>query len=313
LDLDDFATFADCLTGPNTDPAPSAPMLTAHCVQLFDLDRDYDVDLADFARLQEWMGHPGRIMGTVEYTGTDIGDTIVAATGAAAGFEYTATLAEAGPFLIELWRTDDYAVSAFLDANGNGARDAGEPWAPAQTTPLHVQGERGLADDVFIDLGPYTLNGQATYDDGTPAPGVALTTTGPTATTVSTGLDGSYLFGALLGGDYVITPSDPDRYFYPFDAALTVVGDDVAGIDFEAHDLPTGEVDGEESGVVSAVDLAAYSITIDVGGEPLVVYVYADTVYSGFATKLQEVTVGHAIEAQFYTPSNLAVHIDTDP
>jgi hypothetical protein len=43
------------------------------------------------------------------------------------------------------------------------------------------------------------------------------------------------------------------------------------------------------------------------------VYVYADTVYSGFAATLEEVTVGHAIEAQFYTPSNLAVHIDTDP
>jgi hypothetical protein len=44
VDIDDYAQFAACLTGPGTEPA-------AEC-DCFDLDGDNDNDLADFARLQ---------------------------------------------------------------------------------------------------------------------------------------------------------------------------------------------------------------------------------------------------------------------
>jgi hypothetical protein len=37
---------------------------------------------------------------------------------------------------------------------------------------------------------------------------------------------------------------------------------DLTGIDFEAHDMPAGQVDGEARGVVSAVNPSTCSITI---------------------------------------------------
>ncbi len=313
VDLADFASFVDCLAGADADPAPASSMHPAECIRLVDFDRDYDVDTADFARLQVWMTDPGRVLGSVAYTGTATGDIHVTATGTETGFQYHAIIAGPGPFTIDLWRTDDYEVSAFLDSNGNGVREAGEPWAPAMTNPIHVQGKGGLVENILVDLGPYALEGLVAYEDATPAPGVTISVQGPTVASTSTGADGTYFLADLLGGDYIVSPSDPIRYFYPFDAAVQLVGQDVAGVDFETHDLPTGEVDGETMGLVAAVDLQNYSISIDVAGNMIVVYVYADTTYSGFATMLEEVTLGHVIEAQFYTPSNLAVHIDTDP
>ncbi len=48
IDIDDFATCADCLQGPDTAVNPGCDCL--------DLDEDGDIDLADFAEFQVWFG-----------------------------------------------------------------------------------------------------------------------------------------------------------------------------------------------------------------------------------------------------------------
>ena len=51
VDGADFAALVDCLNGPNIEPAPADPELSALlCEQFFDFDWDLDVDLADFER-----------------------------------------------------------------------------------------------------------------------------------------------------------------------------------------------------------------------------------------------------------------------
>lgn len=49
-DLDDFAIFTDCLTGPDTPPMPTGSDITvAGCLSVFDRDTDGDVDLDDLS------------------------------------------------------------------------------------------------------------------------------------------------------------------------------------------------------------------------------------------------------------------------
>lgn len=49
-DLDDFAILADCLAGPGATPAPTTPGIMAlNCLQVFDRNRDADVDLRDLS------------------------------------------------------------------------------------------------------------------------------------------------------------------------------------------------------------------------------------------------------------------------
>ena len=52
VDLDDYAAFSDCLSGPNSSPSPAPPVLTQDCLDAFDVDRDNDVDLGDFGAFQ---------------------------------------------------------------------------------------------------------------------------------------------------------------------------------------------------------------------------------------------------------------------
>ncbi len=314
LDIFDFAAFADCNGGPRSDPDPTLPMLSPNCIRLFDFDLDYDIDMADFVRFQIKISQPGIVTGTVEYTGVDQGVIyVVASDSDGDGFDYSTSLDSPGAFVLEVWRTGDYDVTAFLDANGNGEVDTGEPFAPSIDNSIQVIGEGGLVANVLVDLGPYSVQGRITHGDGTPASGVTVSFDGPSIEATTTDTDGVYSFSGLLGGGYTVTPSDPARYFYPFDVVLSLVGGDSVGIDFEAHDLPTGEVDGQTSGLVSGVDPGAFSITIDDGGILTTVFVYAETVFSGAAGAVEEVTVGHAIEAQYHTSTNLAVQIDTDP
>lgn len=47
LDLDDFAVLAECLAGPDVLPAPPDPNTAEECLEVFDIDLDYDVDLFD--------------------------------------------------------------------------------------------------------------------------------------------------------------------------------------------------------------------------------------------------------------------------
>ncbi len=51
VDLDDFALFAPCMTGPDNGPYPEG-------CDAFDFDRDLDVDLADLAGFQRAFGPP---------------------------------------------------------------------------------------------------------------------------------------------------------------------------------------------------------------------------------------------------------------
>ncbi len=54
---DDYAYFADCLTGPDATPAPAVATVQA-CRAAFDFDMDRDVDLDDYAQLQTVLSLP---------------------------------------------------------------------------------------------------------------------------------------------------------------------------------------------------------------------------------------------------------------
>ena len=52
VDLGDFAMLADCLSGPELPPMPTAPECADACLRAFDSNLDGDVDLADVAAFQ---------------------------------------------------------------------------------------------------------------------------------------------------------------------------------------------------------------------------------------------------------------------
>ena len=53
VDLDEWATFADCMDGPHATPTPALPGVTIDdCLTFFDFDIDSDVDTEDFAGFQ---------------------------------------------------------------------------------------------------------------------------------------------------------------------------------------------------------------------------------------------------------------------
>ena len=51
VDLLDHTVFADCLTGPDTQPTPTS-VTAEECLETFDFDADTDVDSEDFAQFQ---------------------------------------------------------------------------------------------------------------------------------------------------------------------------------------------------------------------------------------------------------------------
>ncbi|MCP4245674.1 MAG: hypothetical protein GY778_01365 [bacterium] len=52
VDLEDHTPFVACLAGPDTAPSPLPPITTQDCLDVFDMDRDGDVDLTDFGAMQ---------------------------------------------------------------------------------------------------------------------------------------------------------------------------------------------------------------------------------------------------------------------
>jgi len=56
VDLDDYADFFGCMSGPGVWPSPSPSECADACLAAFDFDDDNDVDLADFAAFQMAFG-----------------------------------------------------------------------------------------------------------------------------------------------------------------------------------------------------------------------------------------------------------------
>ena len=52
VDLDDYVAFEDCLNGPNSWPNPTPPTTPQGCLDWFNSDADWDVDLQDSALFQ---------------------------------------------------------------------------------------------------------------------------------------------------------------------------------------------------------------------------------------------------------------------
>ena len=52
VDLLDFSSFSECLTGPDSAPQPQPPLTPQACLASFDSELDSDVDAADFGAFQ---------------------------------------------------------------------------------------------------------------------------------------------------------------------------------------------------------------------------------------------------------------------
>lgn len=312
VDNVDFQAWTNCVTGPNGGPVSVA-------CEPMDFDLDNDVDMADLAQFQivydggtPPLDPPASIAGAIQYTGAETGLIYINAQSLGLGGRlYTTTLAAPGPYAIDIDYAADYFVSAFLDVNGDTVADPNEPSVDYEANPISITQAGEIVSGVDMSLGgAMSISGVVTQD-GFPLWNTTLTLSGNASdVTTSESGTGAYSFTELAPGSYVVTPSRASRYFYPYFAAVDLIGSDMTGVDFEAHTLPSGEVDGEISGTVAAVDPANYAITIDVGGGTLTLTVYVDTIYSGDASALDEIGIGWDITAQYWTSANLAVEVD---
>ncbi|CRK62069.1 internalin, putative [Alloactinosynnema sp. L-07] len=106
----------------------------------------------------------------------------------------------------------------YVDANDNGVRDAGEPGIPGAT--------------------------------------VTLTGPGGATTTVQTGADGAYLFTGLVGGDYILTETQPAGYADGTDTPGSAGGsatppDTIAAISLGGGEVATDYLFGERGGAIT--------------------------------------------------------------
>ncbi|MCA9256798.1 MAG: hypothetical protein KDA33_14215, partial [Phycisphaerales bacterium] len=311
IDQFDFEAWIACARGPERGPVSVA-------CDVFDFDGDTDVDLADFAAFQRVydggsppLDPPASVSGVIQYTGAETGDIHISAQSFGAdATSYSTVIAGPGSYSLEIDRAADYFVSAFLDANGNGVIDPDEPAAENALNPVSVTTAGEAISGVDISLGGLLSIGGTVTQGGSPLWNATMTLSDDGSGTVMTD-GGGYTFTGLAPGSYVVTPSQASRYFYPYFATVELIGTDVTGVNFEWRTLPSGDVDGELSGVATAVDPLNYSITIlqDGGGE-ITLHVYVDTVLSGDAGALEDIQVGWDIMAQYWTSANLAVEID---
>jgi hypothetical protein len=56
VDLDDHASFVECLAGPEVAPSPGEPLTAEECLTVFDFDEGGDVDLRDYSVFIESFG-----------------------------------------------------------------------------------------------------------------------------------------------------------------------------------------------------------------------------------------------------------------
>ncbi len=311
-DPTNYTNWVVCMNGPVGGDAG------IDCAE-YDSQLDLDVDLADFGDFQNTFAQgiptldpPATISGAVAYDGAATGAIHITATGAGQTvFVYTTILAAPGPYMLDIAVADNYNVAAFLDSNSNGVQDIDEPGNNSGSNPVSITTPGQAAIGIDISLGgSAVISGNVAFSSGTPQSGTTLTLSGPVADSTTSDGSGDYQFSGLGDGSYLVTPSQIGKYFYPFDAAVVLAGADAVDIDFQVNNFPTGEVDGEVFGAVTAVDSAGFNLTLDVGGTPITLFIYVDTIFSGDANILDEVQVGWDVTAQYYTSANLAVEID---
>lgn len=58
VDINDYASLAACLAGPDLPPNPATPECASACLRAFDLDGDDDIDLRDIARFLRTFAGP---------------------------------------------------------------------------------------------------------------------------------------------------------------------------------------------------------------------------------------------------------------
>ncbi len=177
-----------------------------------------------------------------------------------------------------MFSAGDYSVSASLDANGNGNQNAGEPASTYPLNPVTVAAPDVAIVGIDVSLGgTYGISGRVAYENGIPVYNVTMLLSGPVNDATTTNTNGNYTSTDLAEDSCLATPSSTTKYFYPYDRTVVVSGGDSTGVDFEAHNLPSGDVDGEIIGTVTTVDAANHNLTADDGGGPITLYVYAAT------------------------------------
>jgi hypothetical protein len=310
----EFANWTFCMSGPRG----VVPLVDCFA---FDQDLDADVDLIDFGYFQQkyitglpYLSPPASISGTLTF-GAVPGTAIIAATDVAnASLAYSTTRTATGPYAINIPFAGNYNVTAFLDVNSNGQFDPNEQAALYPLNPVSVTTSGEAIIGIDLSLGnTHAISGTVQWPGGTGMTGVNVTLSGDASDATTTDSSGMYTFEGLPDGAYLVTPDRPAYYFYPFDAAVTLSGADAAAPNFVGMQLPTGEVDGEESGMVTAIDPPGFNLTLDVGGNPLTLYYYAGTIIGGDASTFEDIQVGWTVQAQFYTSTNLAVELDAAP
>lgn len=310
----DYDNWTYCATG------PGAAVPLADCL-VYDHDFDIDVDLRDFAHFQKlyitglsYLSPPATISGSIGF-GSASGTALISAVDSAnPSMRYSTSRTSSGSYSIDIPFAGAYDVSAFLDANTNGQFDPGEQAALYAANPVAVttSGEANTGIDLALS-DTHAISGVVRWPGGSLMSGVEVTLSGASSDMATTDSSGAYSFQDLVDGPYAVTPDRPGYYFYPFDAQIALSGADAIVDDFVGRQLPTGEVDGEETGVVTAIDLGGFNLTLDVGGSPLTLYVYAGTIISGDVSSWEEIQLGWTIQAQFYSSTGLAVELDAAP
>lgn len=313
--LFDYTMLDACLTGPDVG------LLWPGC-DVFDHDSDDDVDLADAAAFQgRFIGEPppfaspALIKGTILYSGASTGTIHIDGLGAGSTTEnFSTTRTSPGAYQLPLSRQGAYNISAYIDVNSNGMRDADESAARYPANPVVISAGGQVVNSINLTLaGNHRIMGRIFwFEDGSGAVAVPLQLTGPAAKAASTDFDaGYYAFADLADGTYRVTPSMTGQYFYPFFRIISLAGSSIAGADFEMHTLPSGDADNEENGDIVGLDVPGYNLTIDTGSQLVTLYIYPGTVFSGDANRLDAIHVGWTATVQYYPGINLASEIDS--
>lgn len=110
---------------------------------------------------QLYGGGSASISGTISYSGAQTGQILVSAG------SVSTELNEPGPYTISgLTTPGTYSIIAFMDVNGNGIRDAGEPFGEFAGNPISLAGDVSEIDVELIDPSAeaFSISGVIDYD-----------------------------------------------------------------------------------------------------------------------------------------------------